>query len=438
MSFMGRLLGLQRPAPVRRASREAGANRGAARQQRREPFLAPSQAFTPTRPRPGRRQLVGRQAELQRILQALQEDRAHIVLYSERGRGKTSLSNMVVEALRRTGTIVARHTCEAGSDFDSIVRGLMRDLPSSLLAAPDRAGYGEGCEGALPDRELRPMDAVSLPSRLVCRTLVCVIDEFDRVEDARARTRLADAIKQISDRDADLQFMIVGVSANLDEILGQHPSIQRSVLGIHLPLFTHRDVAQMIAKGAGETGFTFPPTAIARVTALARGMPYMAQLLGLRLTQAAAARGDTAVSEDDFDNAVAQLVRDANPRVVGLYAWLTDHGRDSAMVMALRRVATAPQDPWGRMELILAHDGGASLSGRHIPAECWERLEAAQILQTCGLGSGLFAFAERSLMHHALLLAPNEIAIPDASILDDSGPGVELRAPMRLTIPLRA
>lgn len=434
MNLIGRFLGMQQRDQPRRGAREPAVNVPAAPRVRREPFLAPSQAFTPTQPKPGRRQVIGRQPELRRILQALQEDRAHVVLYSERGRGKTSLSNMVVEALRRTNTIVARHTCEAGSDFDSIVRGLMRDLPSSLLAAPDRAGAGEGCEGALPDRALRPMDAVSLPSRLVCASLVCVIDEFDRVEDAVTRTRLADAIKQLSDKDIDLHFMIVGVSANLDEILGQHPSIQRSVLGVHLPLFTDRDVAQLITKGAQDTGFTFLPTAIARITVLARGMPYMAQLLGLRLAQAAAARGDTAVSEDDFDSAVAQLIWDANPRVVGLYASLTEHGQDVPMVMALRRIATAPQDPWGRLEVTLAHDGGVSVGGRHIPAESWERLDAAQILQSCGLGSGLFAFAERSLMHHVLLLAAHDIAIPDVASFQESG----LRAPVRDSIPLRA
>src|SRR5229473_2109553 len=80
------------------------------------------------------RRLLGRAPELRRILQALQEDRAHVVLYSERGRGKTSLANLVVESLRRSGSIVARHTCEAGTSFDSLMRGLMHDLPPSLLA----------------------------------------------------------------------------------------------------------------------------------------------------------------------------------------------------------------------------------------------------------------------------------------------------------------
>jgi hypothetical protein len=73
----------------------------------------PSEAFTSTQPKLGRCRLTGRKVELARALPALQEDEAHVVLYSERGRDKTSLSNLMVELLRLSGIIVAWHTCEA-------------------------------------------------------------------------------------------------------------------------------------------------------------------------------------------------------------------------------------------------------------------------------------------------------------------------------------
>ncbi len=362
--------------------------------------------FTPTQPKAGRRQITGRQVELQRILQALIEDRAHVVLHSERGRGKTSLSNMVVEMLRRADVIVARYTCDAGSDFDSIVRGLARDLPPSLLANPP-SDDSEGCEAALPPRDLRPGDVAALPARLTCRALVCVIDEFDRVENTRARTQLADAIKQLSDRDVRLQFLIVGVSDNLDEILGQHPSIQRSVLGVHLPLFTDRDVAQLISKASQDGGFSFPPEVVARVTVLARGMPYMAQLLGLRLTQAAGVRGSSHLSNEDLATATAQIVAEANPRTAALYASLTERGRNLDMLHSLRRIASAPQDPWGRMEVLAMADGRISVGGRRIPGPVWERLTQEGVV---AVGRDDTAtFANRALMHHVLLLAASDV-----------------------------
>ena len=80
--------------------------------------LRPSDVFTPTQPRGGRNTLIGRQEEIEHILQALVEDRAHVVLYSERGRGKTSLSNNVLDRLRSYDQSVARYQCDASSEVD--------------------------------------------------------------------------------------------------------------------------------------------------------------------------------------------------------------------------------------------------------------------------------------------------------------------------------
>ena len=114
-----------------------------------QPMLA-NEAFTPTQPRTGRGGLIGRQHEIDTLMQSLLEDKAHVVLYSERGRGKTSLSNIVVDRLKRKGLIVVRYQCEASTTFDSFMRGLVRRLPESLLSSPVRPDKLEGCEAALP------------------------------------------------------------------------------------------------------------------------------------------------------------------------------------------------------------------------------------------------------------------------------------------------
>lgn len=404
--MIGRLFSRKRPSPA--APRPTERIPPTLREPTR---MTPGEAFTPTRPKPGRRQLVGRQVELERILLALRDERAHVVLFSERGRGKTSLSNFVVESLRHEGTVVARHTCEAGSSFESILRGLVRDLPASLLATAVSAP-GEGCEAALPEGELRPRDVLALLPRLACRTLVCMVDEFDRVEDPGTRTRMADTIKQLSDRGTALSFMIIGVSENLDQILGQHPSIQRNLVAVPLPLLDDAQVASLIEKGSSQSGFAFFPAAVARITVLARGMPYMAQLLGLRLTQAAAARGDTAVSDEDFDTAIGRIIEDAPPGVTSLYASLTANGSDGEMVSALRRLATAAQDKWGRLQVLSTPKGAVIVSGRAISASCWSRLEAARVTQFCGIGSNLATFTDRALLHHVLLLAARDVPLP--------------------------
>jgi hypothetical protein len=174
-----------------------------------------NEAFTPTQPRTGRGGLIGRQQEIETVLQTLLEDKAHLVLYSERGRGKTSLSNVVVDRLKRKGLMVVRYQCEASTTFDSFMRGLLRRLPESLLVSPVRPEKLEGCEAVLPASPLRPDDVVTLLPRLRLASLICVVDELDRIVDPETRTMLADTIKQLSDRSVPLLFLLIGVSDNL-------------------------------------------------------------------------------------------------------------------------------------------------------------------------------------------------------------------------------
>jgi hypothetical protein len=378
---------------------------GVSAQPRPKPAaMAPASVFTPTRPRSGRRNLVGREPELARILDAILLDGGHVVLYSERGRGKTSLSNMAIEALRRQGAVVGRFACEAQTTFDMMIRGVLRDLPASLLAAP---GDGEGCEDVLPAQVLRPADVAAIPQHLACSRLVFVIDEFDRVQDIETRTTLADTIKLLSDRGIALSLIVVGVSATLEQIIGQHPSIERNIMAIHLPLLPDADIAAMLRKGGSQAGIFFPDLAVTTVVQVARGMPYMAQLMGLRMTQAAAQHGRDEVSASDVADAVQLLLRDTNPSVIGSYSALVGADPDQAVKTALESVADAEQDEWGRMRVI-AGDDGVAIGGQVIPVGVWTLLREAGVLVSLDGDSRFVQFGGRPLMYYVQLLAVRE------------------------------
>lgn len=376
------------------------------------PIPRPSEIFTPTQPKRGRRSVTGRQKELARILQALWEEQAHVVLYTDRGRGKTSLANLVVETLRLGGVIVARHTCEAGSTFTSVVRALARDLPYALLAVPSGDPALPGCEGALAPGELRPRDVVALPSKLTCRRLVCVVDEFDRIEDVATRTRLADTIKQLSDGAVPLAFLIVGVSENLEQILGQHPSIQRNLVAVPLPFLADAEVGRLIGDGMAGAGLMVAPGVVEQVCRVARGSPYMAQLFGLRLTQAAKRRGTQDVTEAEFLDAVDQMVDEAPPQLVSAYAALTASGTDGEMVRLAGTLTAQPQDPWGRVLALPAIRDGVMVGQMPVATTRWARLLDSGFIRPVPEYAYCYSFPDRALMHHVLLLAARRPVAP--------------------------
>jgi AAA ATPase domain len=368
-------------------------------------------AFTPTRPLRSARRLAGRRAQLARVLRALEEEEAHVVIYAERGRGKTSLANLVADALRGRGVMVARYACSAENDFDAIMRGLMRDLPRSLLAAPAQCGEDRlaGCEAALPAGRLQPRDALGLTGRLTGWNLVLMVDEFDRVADEATRTRLADTIKVLSDRAAPIQFIILGVSENLEELLGRHPSIQRNVVGVPLPLLTDVEIEALLDQGARDSGLRFAPPVREAIVALSRGVPYVAQLLSLHAGYAALDRDDRDVVGEDLEAAIALAVAEADPRVVRLYETLTDGGRDTAMVAFLRALAAGAQDIFGRFELDTAATGVAGsvrIGGRLAPAALWRRLVDSGAVRACGSGGPqLYTMSEATFGAYTLMRA---------------------------------
>jgi hypothetical protein len=366
------------------------------------PLLA-NEAFTPTQPRTGRGGLVGRQHEIDIVLQSLLEDKAHVVLYSERGRGKTSLSNIVVDKLKRKGLIVVRYQCEASTTFDSFIRGLTRRLPESLLLSPLRTEPLEGCEGALPATPLRPDDIVTLLPRLRLNALVCVVDELDRIVDPETRTMLADTIKQLSDRGIPLLFLLIGVSDSLEQLLGQHPSIQRALVALPLPLLSDDEISDIVQKGARDAGLTFPAELILAIVTISRGMPYVAHVLGLRVAQAAARRNSTVVKSVDFVSALERLVRQAPADVLRHYDDLTANGHDEATAWALRVIATCPQDAYGLIRVVETPGEKVVVGGHRVSWAAWTKLcEDGVVRRTFG-DPGSVVVNQRSLVQHVQL-----------------------------------
>ncbi len=407
------LFGRRRTTPVRRLPRDLP--RGVMRTPPTPPAAAAPaatysvqealrEAFTPTQPQRNPRRLAGRTSELALITQAIAYNRAHVVLYGDRGRGKTSLVNLVAASARTSGYMVGRYACAQDSDFDEIMRGLARDLPRAFLSLPGADDPAlEGCEAALPQRPLHPRDIALMPGRLSGGRLVLIVDEFDRVANSATRTRFADTIKQVSDRGARLSILVVGVSDSLEELLGRHPSIQRNVIGVHLPLLSDGDVREILTGGARHAGLDYPPHIQDAIAALARGVPYIAHLLGLHAGENTLRRQAQVVTNQDLRTAIGQAVAEIDPRVAVSYEELTCGGRDLDMQVLLRAIATASHDRYARFA-VLESDNMLHVADRPIDPVLWARLRDGGVVRACrNAGVGLYTFNEPMLLHYVLL-----------------------------------
>jgi hypothetical protein len=197
--------------------------------------------------------------------------------------------------------------------------------------------------------------------------------------------------------------VIVGVSDSLEELLGRHPSIQRNILGLPLPLLTDAEIDAILLGGGQHVGLEFSPDVRNAIIALARGVPYIAQLLGLHAGSEAVARNSARVNEQDLMAAFQRAGDEVDPRLAVLYEMLTQAGRDLGMRAALRDVAGGEQDRFARFAAV--QDGGLILAaGRHVRTEHWHALIEAGVIRACpSAGPGIFTFADAIFPHYVLL-----------------------------------
>lgn len=364
-----------------------------------------SGTFSPTRPQFGNRSFVGRQKELVRILRALRQEHAHVVLFAERGRGKSSVANYVVEQLQSKNGIVARATCDPYTDFDTLVRNLMRSVPA-LLASTPPPDPARGCETLLPSEPLSPRDVAWLPSLIGGRNLVLVIDEFDRIASEQVRTTVADAIKQVSDRGAPVSFLIVGVADSPDELLGSNPSVYRSIVPVELPLLEPEAVWEILDSGFRASKLFASPAVLDQMLHLVRGAPYMAHLLGLRSSQAAIDDGRQELTFLDIDAAASQIVREVDPATRSLFAAVIEAGEAKALYNLVKRISGGERDIFGRFRAEPATQNAKRVAGVRVSEVEWSRLLAARLIRPVGKPSSrLFSFATAHLEHYVLLQA---------------------------------
>src|SRR5882672_7916322 len=162
-----------------------------------------SSVFRPGTPIDKQQLFAGRLDQVNDVLNGALQPGRHVIMFGERGVGKTSLAKFVSEAIKANhgyrllncGTV----NCETTDNFNSLWRKIFRELFYSDTS--QEAGFKSQrelneapIESILPNRELHGDDVRYMLTQVKEHTLI-VIDELDRLVHAPSRARLADTIK---------------------------------------------------------------------------------------------------------------------------------------------------------------------------------------------------------------------------------------------------
>jgi len=306
-------------------------------------------AFTPSQPVADRRLFAGRDDSLKTIIRAIEDQRLHVVLYGERGIGKTSLLHVLTQAAAEARYIVVYTSCGANSNFDETFRAAAAEIPllfhSGFSPTATETEKGSSLADLLPSEPLSPRKFGDLCAKLTGTRVLIILDEFDRAESGSFRRDVAELIKNLSDRLGRVQLVLAGVAADLTELVEHIPSIRRNIFALRVPKMTEGEVLQIVQNGEREADLKFDPQASAFVVEVSRGSPYIANLICHHAGHAALDQGRATVLPTDVASAVDRAILEFQGRIPtpaqAQVRRLFDQGRQDALAMTARAALAA-------------------------------------------------------------------------------------------------
>lgn len=290
-------------------------------------IAAASQVFTPGYPVQQKDLFSGRSDQLNRCIEAIIAPGRHPIVFGQRGVGKTSLANILGQSLQNV--IALKVSCDGNDTFSTIWNrafytasfefkqkaiGFSDNENTKSVTLGDALGHNPSI--------VKPAEVASVLQR-VPGYCVVILDEFDKVADQPTKSAFADLIKILSDRAGTVTLIVVGVAEDIHQLVGEHPSIDRNLVHIELPLMTDAEVVEIFTSGMKRLNFEVDERVSKAVPELAGGFPHYAHLLGLCAAKVCINNMQPKLSEQLFDIACNLAVEDAIEKYRDVFAQAT-------------------------------------------------------------------------------------------------------------------
>lgn len=348
----------------------------------------PAQAFTPSQPVSSIERFAGRSALLDRVIRAIEDQQLHVIIYGDRGIGKTSLMRVVAELAKSARYIVHFTSCGEQSEFYETFRSVASQIrllyDGSLDPGDEDVERGGTLADRLPVGDFTASQLTEVLEGISGTRVLIMLDEFDRAESPRFRASIAELIKNLSDRSIRVQIMIAGVASNLTDLIAHIPSIRRNIIGIAVPNMDEDEIREMVTIANKNGGPAFLPAAVEALARVSAGLPYLAALIGQHAAIAAIEQQSPEVTADHVSVAteraaadilsrlsplVTHSLRDERAREPGSLLWscAADAIENDGLISSPALIAKLSDEGAAFKRLVLPVDGD--------PLERWQFIE---------------------------------------------------------------
>lgn len=307
--------------------------------QREQKIIASNvrKIFTPHQPVNSTTLFLGRQNEVQKLVEHINTPGQHSLLYGERGVGKSSLANIAAELLisQLIKGRLYKKRCDSKDTFDSVVALPLRaaGVDPSITGQTNtlREGGDAGLKipvlkaGVHTEREsTKTSRPAQLSPSLVAEQLssfqgLLLVDEADAIATADDKKRLSELIKLLSDNGSEFKILVVGIAETAEELTAGHPSVQRCLKETKLKRMLPNELALIVTEGAKKIGIVFDLAVVHAIVRLSAGYPHFTHLLALKCAEEAIAADRENIVLDDLNRAMDLAVEDAEGTLRRIY-----------------------------------------------------------------------------------------------------------------------
>ncbi len=273
-----------------------------------------NRAFRPHSPIEEKESFFGREKEQERVVQALHSDGQHVVIYGERGAGKTSLARVSTIGTERIDVF-----CESNSTFQKLARDVALRYQK---ANPTLIRYDAAADAIIVAGVLHPLahlDGNRLKSILPQTPMVIIFDEVDRLP-TKTLEDLGEFTKNVATDLSLITLIFVGVGTTVADLLRGHESVFRNIKSVGLGRFERdADIKSILDRAGAILGLTFDQAAVADIIVVSDRLPFYVQLLGISSARAALVSSSYKVTKDHVNQGAEGAAQDADELLRDIY-----------------------------------------------------------------------------------------------------------------------
>ncbi len=283
--------------------------------------------FTPFTPISNLALFQGRKIEMHKGLSALNTPGQHLLLFGDRGVGKSSLANIISNQLVKiTGRKLIKKSCSSSDSFETIVEGVLNEAGIDTMKISSKTKQGVGLKGLSYESETSQSgydEKIKSPSwvanRIKDEDVLFLIDEFDSIKIEGDKKKIAELIKLLSDFNSTIKIFIVGIAESSIELTEGHPSVQRCLKEIKLNKMTINELSQILDRGEAILQIEFTKMAKRRICRLSSGYPHFTHLIALKAAENAIIDEIKVIDIPDVNRAVRESVEDGENVLANSY-----------------------------------------------------------------------------------------------------------------------